>query len=61
MNESGKVKDEMTLMAMNESGESTFTVEGRGDGPDPVCCGFSEPNVGGSVWCVGEGGGDTLP
>lgn len=56
-----KFKDDMNQMDMNEGGESTFTVEGPSDGPDPVCCLFSEPNFGGNVWCVGEGGGDTLP
>ena len=56
-----KFKNDMKQIDQNESGEATFTVEGPGDGPDPVCCLFSEPRFGGNVWCVGEGGGDTLP
>ena len=56
-----KFKKDMKQIGQNESDEATFTVEGPGDGPDPVCCLFSEPKFGGNVWCVGEGGGNTLP
>lgn len=56
-----KFEKDMKQMDMNESGESTFTVEGPGDGPDPVCCLFSDTSFGGNVWCVVVGGGDALP
>lgn len=42
-------------------GEATFTVIGPTDGPDPVCCLFTEPKFGGNAWCVGVGGDDVLP
>lgn len=54
-------QNDMKQIDQNESDEATFTVEGPDDGPDPVCCLFSEPKFGGNVWCVDEGGGDTLP
>jgi hypothetical protein len=54
-------QEDMTQIGVDNNGESTFTVVGPGDGPNPVCCLFSEPKFGGNVWCVGEGGGDTLP
>ena len=52
---------DMANLGFDEGGEASFTVVGPDDGPNPVCCLFSETNFGGNVWCVGEGGGDTLP
>lgn len=54
-------QDDMKAIDMDVNGEATFTVIGPGDGPDPVCCLFTEAKFGGNVWCVGVGGGDTLP
>lgn len=53
-------QDDMKAIDMNRDGEATFTVITPGDGPDPICCLFSEVKFGGNVWCVGIGGGDTL-
>jgi hypothetical protein len=45
----------------NRDGQSRFHISAPNDGPDPVCCLFTEPSFGGDVWCVGVGGGDILP
>lgn len=45
----------------NRDGTSTFHISAPNDGPDPVCCLFTEPSFGGNVWCAGVGGGDILP
>ena len=45
----------------NLDGEASFNVGGPGDGPDPVCCLFTETKFGGNVWCMGVAGGGTLP
>ena len=54
-------QEDMYAIDTNLDGEATFTVLGPNDGPDPVCCLFTEPNFGGNVWCMGTGGGDVLP
>jgi len=54
-------QDDMQALDTNLDGEATFTIVGPGDGPDPVCCLFTEPKFGGNVWCMGVGGGDALP
>ncbi|KAL2042086.1 hypothetical protein N7G274_005274 [Stereocaulon virgatum] len=45
----------------NRDGQSRFNISAPNDGPDPVCCLFTEPSFRGDVWCVGVGGGDILP
>ena len=54
-------KNDMDAIDNNRDGESTFAIKGPDDGPDPVCCLFSGIQFGGNVWCIGVGGGDTLP
>ncbi|KAK4697792.1 COMPASS component SWD3, partial [Lecanoromycetidae sp. Uapishka_2] len=54
-------QNDMSQIAVNRDGKASFTIKGPNDGPDPVCCLFSEPQFGGNVWCVGVGGGPTLP
>ena len=46
---------------INRDGQATIKVNAPDDGPNPVCCLFSEVNFGGDVWCMGQGGGDVLP
>ncbi len=52
---------DMKGIGMNRDGVASFTIAGPTDGPDPVCCLFTQPRFGGNVWCVGVGGGDLLP
>lgn len=54
-------KDQMDAIDVNLDGEAYFRISGPNDGPDPVCCLFSEPNFSGNVWCMGVGGEDVLP
>ena len=51
----------MSQLDVDRDGQAIFTIKGPTDGPDPVCCLFSETQFGGNVWCVGVGGGNTLP
>lgn len=51
----------MHAIDQDRDGEATFTAIGPTDGPDPVCCLFTEPKFGGNAWCVGMGGDDVLP
>ena len=51
----------MGAIDLDLDGQASFTIKGPTDGPAPVCCLFTEPNFGGNVWCMGVGGGDTLP
>lgn len=53
--------DNMQGIGNNKDGNANFTIAGPTDGPDPVCCLFAEPSFGGDVWCMGIGGGNTLP
>ena len=53
--------DNLQGIDINRDGKANFTIAGPTDGPDPVCCLFAEPSFGGDVWCVGVGGGNTLP
>ena len=39
-------------------GPGTFTVKAPDDGPDPVCCLFSDVSFKANVLCLGQGGGD---
>lgn len=52
---------DMTAIDTNLDGKANFNITGPNDGPDPVCCLFSGTQFGGNVWCVGVGGGPTLP
>ncbi len=54
-------QNDMKEINIDIDGEAIFTVIGPTDGPDPVCCLFTEPKFGGNVWCMGGGGEDTLP
>lgn len=51
----------MSAIDTNRDGLATFTIKGPNNGPDPVCCLFSGTQFAGNVWCVGVGGGPTLP
>ena len=51
----------MTGVNPNADGESAFTIEAPNGGPNLVCCLFSDVQFRDNVWCVGVGGGDTLP
>ena len=51
----------MAYVSTNLDGEATFTVKAPNDGLNPVFCLFSDVSFGGNVWCVGIGGGGTLP
>ena len=54
-------KSDMSGIDANRDGASTFKITAPNDGPNPVCCLFSEVSFGGNVWCAGVGGGDMLP
>ena len=54
-------KFDMGAIDENRDGKASFNITGPNDGPDSVCCLFSGTQFGGNVWCVGVGGGDTLP
>lgn len=41
--------------------KGTFTVKAPGDGPEPICCLFSEVDFVGNALCLGLGGGDLPP
>ena len=59
--ESSALMHNLAGVAGEEGSESWIKVNAPDDGPKPVCCLFSEPSFGGNVWCVGVGGGETLP
>ena len=48
----------MDAMEANEEGEAIMTVVGPNDGPNPVCCLFTDTQFGGQVYCAGKGGAD---
>ena len=48
-NELATFKDDMDAIDQNLADEATFTVIDPTDGPDPVCCLFTEPKFGGNV------------
>lgn len=54
------LKMDMDAINTNTDGEASFTIKAPNDGPDPVCCLFTEPHFKGDVWCVGVGGDDIL-
>ena len=60
-NELTAFENDMAAIDTNRDGKASFNITGPNDGPDPVCCLFSETQFGGNVWCVGVGGGNTLP
>lgn len=43
---------------LQDNGPGTFTVKAPNDGPDPVCCLFSDVSFKANVLCLGQGGGD---
>ena len=52
---------DMAAIDTNTDNAASFNITGPDDGPDPVCCLFSGTQFSGNVWCVGVGGGPTLP
>ncbi|KAL2044688.1 hypothetical protein N7G274_002462 [Stereocaulon virgatum] len=43
---------------LQDNGPGTFTVKAPDDGPDAVCCLFSDVSFEANVLCLGQGGGD---
>jgi len=52
---------DISAIDTNLNGAATFTLLGPNDGADPVCCLFTQPKLGGNVWCMSVGGGNALP
>ncbi|MCJ1280333.1 hypothetical protein MMC21_008160 [Puttea exsequens] len=51
------LKIDMDAVDQNRDDQAWFSIDGP-DGPDPVCCLFTEVSGGGNAWCAGVGGGD---
>ena len=52
---------DMKAIDQNRDGEAKFIITGPSTGPDPICCLYSEVNLGGNVWCGGVGGDMLTP
>ena len=56
--QAGSFSEAMKGIANSPDGTGWFRAMAPSDGPDDVCCLFTEANFGGNVLCLGVGGGD---